>query len=314
MGRKKKTPEEAGLDADKIIEENSKAVKTDDEPPSDDMDVSSLSEDEVKDDGDDFDLSKLDKEVEDDVTEVDNQDFKHQYQVLQGKYNSELKRLSDELSRSLAANQQLMAELSKRNQAGPLEGDADEDLKDLKERFPNVYRGVMALLRNEASNLVRGTEAKVDNVANKVVAAERSRYFDAISKAIPRWESINKHPVFLKWLSQKDRYTGAQRGALLNYAYNNMDAETTIKFFSDFMNEKGIRNKAARESDDENVAPNTSGGNPPPRREGGTITRSEIKNFYNDKAKGKYSGSQDDAEKFERRIMTAIKEGKVLER
>jgi hypothetical protein len=120
--------------------------------------------------------------------------------------------------------------------------------------------------------------------------------------------------VFIKWLSERDRYSGQPKQKLLNNAFNGNDVSTTVTFFTDFMKEKGIRNSNPQVRDADEIAPSGSSAGTGGRinKPGvGTITRATIDKFYSDRARGKFEGTDDEARKFESRIMQAVRDGKV---
>jgi hypothetical protein len=140
-----KNAEEAGLIADELIKAQSGNNVVEDEihndpQPEDD----GLPPDEPPEDDDDaFNLDKLDEELPD-LEPSAPDDFEHKYQVLQGKYNTEIPRLSDMLSKQMEENQKLNARIETLEKGRSPEFDdgqgatetSDDDLKTLAEQYP----------------------------------------------------------------------------------------------------------------------------------------------------------------------------------
>jgi hypothetical protein len=291
---------EKGIEPDEQVDEN---VLQDEPAP----DLDELSED---------DLSKLDED-EDETPPPNN--YEQQYNVLQGKYNAETSRLGEALTNALGQIQSLRLEVEnlkkgKGNAEVNEGGDEDEDIEKLFNEYPSLVKGLVAVAKREAKNTTKDTEARVENLAQKNAANDRNKYYESLTERIPRWQELNAHPTFLKWLAVRDKYTGQPRSNLLRSAFDQLDVTTSAVFFEDFMQEKGIRNQGSRaETDTDEIAPNTSGLNSQQRKtKPGTITRAEIDKFYQERARGKFAGTEEQAAAFEKRMMQAVKEGKVV--
>lgn len=310
MARKAK---QAGDDADRLIKQSSGDIADDLDDHGGGIDPS-----DDQDHNDDFtdDLDALDVQPQ----RSDDDNWEHKYEVLQGKYNAEIPRMNSMLSDAMGRIAALEAENKELKEGKPQEHkdsgsdiDYSEELEKIKEQYPSLYKGLLAAVKVEASRLVKeATKTTVDRVnemETRSAQKDLESYLSALSQKIPRWKEINVHPAFLRWLTNKDRFTGKTKSELLTDAYNRMDAETTAAFFLDFMEEKGIRNQQAR-TDADDIAPSESG-TIVKRRATNTISQDEINKFYRDRAMGRYRGTEEEAARFERRVFQAIREGKV---
>ena len=242
-------------------------------------------------------------------------DYKHKYDVLNGKYNAETKRMADMLTSIMGENANLLRRIEELESGGnaPAHADTPEndgELNLLKSEYPSIYDGVMKLLKNEVKKTIQPANERLEQMEKASKQRADADYREQLTKAVPKWEAINNHPTFWKWIDGIDRYSGMTRRALLANAFARLDAKTTIAFFEDFIAEKGIKNAGATKETD--IAPG-SGGNSGPKPKSGVreITRSDIKEFYNDRANHRFKGTEEEAANFERRIIQAIKEKKV---
>jgi hypothetical protein len=311
--KKTRTVDTENKTADELIQMQAelKGQQNQDEPAPDELDINEPV-DENPDDGastndDEFDLSSLDG-LQDNEQQVDTE-LQHKYDVLQGKYTAETKRLSDMLSQTMAEVQELKTKLAQRvNVDEPIDETAEENLKT---QYPALYKGLLAIARKEARGAAKDTDAKVENIIQDGEKSRRIEYYNQLNRLVPVWEKLNSHPVFIKWLGEKDTFSGTSRENLIKSAFNRYDYETTAQFFTTFMKEKGVRTRSEADTN-EYIAPDTSGSGRPQRGNPKTvITRAQIAKFYQDKSQGRFNGTDEDARKFEARIMQAVKEGNV---
>ncbi len=290
MSRKAK---EAGQKADELIAEQAriKAQNTEGNLDQDDTDLDeplAPTNPEV-----DLDLSQ-DDDLNLDGIDDDQEKDDHKYNVLQGKYNAETERLSNMLSQVMTENQQLKDRLDIISQGSNIDlnnvASDDPDLESLKTEYPKLYKGFLALAKNEMRGALKKTEDKVDGFVARSVVTEREKYYKELTGIIPQWNKINVHPSFTKWLMAKDKFSGQSKQSLLRSAYDRMDVEASAAFFESFMAEKGIKNQNSEISDSESIAPNTSGiGTGTRQIKPGSITRAEIAKCYSDRARGKFN-------------------------
>lgn len=272
---------------------------------------------------DDYDLSSIE-----DSTVVENansdsdkriKELEHKYSVLQGKYSAETERLTQLLSTTMEELQRLRVQIEDVPSKKDDLSDDESGVENLKEQFPALYKSFLSLARSEAKNEVtkatKGTAEKVDTIMRQSEDERLNMYYGRLKEIVPAWEKINSHPVFLKWLSEMDEFSGTQRKVLLQSAFGRRDPVVTAKFFNAFIKEKGIKVKEKSTIAD-NIAPGSTGSNisnPSARNNSTKIPRSEISKFYQDKIQGRLSNmSEADIAKQEARYFQAVREGRVI--
>jgi hypothetical protein len=211
------------------------------------------------------------------VTDATNQDqgdvatLQQRLSALEGKYNTEISRLTTALKSSENIIQSQEA-LIKNLQAGNGGQDAQAAAADTGKAFdslnPDEYSSygsemekmaatinemgqtIHALRQHIASNKGSGTqggddriakvEQTVQNLTGTVQLTAKQAYYQALDSAIidaqgkPNWEQINHDPRFAQWLAGIEPMTGIPRKAILLKANQEMNAERVISIFSEF--------------------------------------------------------------------------------
>lgn len=246
------------------------------------------------------------------------EDFKHKYDVLQGKYNAEIGRMNKMLSDTMLEKEQLAAQLGGQppnaapaNPFSDAVDDTDQTIEFLKAQYPDAYPGIEALIAKKAAEVLKPV---TDNVNRAAAEIKGERYTRELDSKMPNWRDVNNSPEFAAWLKTIDRYTGATKYALLDNAYKQGDSARTLAFFEDFVNTHQPpppQSPPPRQYADTDAYPSNSGSPTPSTQEKGIVNRSDIDRFYKDRAQGRFIGTEEDVARIESRFFRAIKEGKV---
>lgn len=284
-------------------------------------------------------------------------EWEQRYRVLQGKYNAEVPRLqrrvneTDELVRDmrqqLTATQNLLASLSQRQGTPPAEAAApaapaslikDDEVKEFGADLIDVMRRVA---REEQSSLLPEIDRRVAPVAQRadqaaqvaqhatqrVARNDQQTVLELLTDKVPNWQQLNSDPEFLNWLDQTDPFSGQERGAMLQQAYQAHDGPRVVAFFSGFQKEHAAVQPPAPPAGqqppqgqqptqrrlDDFVAPGTPkpGAAVAPDGSGKRVwSRAEIGKFYADRSAGRIKDSKE-AAKTEADIFAAQREGRI---
>lgn len=275
----------------------------------------------------------------------DATDWKHRYESMKGRYDSEVPRLRGDLADALARSTALTREVETlRSQldamaAAPATGQpqkllTDDEIKDYGSDFLNVV-GKRAkeeispdvdALKQEIADLRR----QLSGVGAHVEQTEREKLYGFLDKRIANWRDINTSPNFLSWLDLPDPYSGVIRRDMLKAAFERNDSPRVAAFFGGFLAEEAVVGPADGGEPDQ-------GGDAKPRKasdkvpletfaapgraksaatqsvpaEKPFITRSEISKFYDDVRRGLYNGKEADKFRIEQMISEASREGRV---
>ncbi len=264
--------------------------------------------------------SEVIKESVDD--EQGAEDWRHKYEVLKGKYDSEVPRLYKEIKAlkrerdNLLSRMNLLEQIVMQMQSVQAQGgssapqqakeqvEEDEELKRLKEDYPEIYKAVAKLV-----------EKKVGPVENKVTEFNKEvaiqTFYAKLDSMLPEWRQLNSDPDFLEWLSQPEGDTGFTRHQLMLMAYNNLDAAGVAKWFKKFLNNDSAPVQKEVSRAEKNVVPygkKTSYASKESSKR--LFKESEIQRFYTDLALGRIP--QDRAREMEKEIMSALMEDRII--
>lgn len=219
------------------------------------------------------------------------------------------------------------------NNSDPLAGVVSPDeIKEYGPEFFNIITKVaqaaakpvidstVSNLKNDITKEITPLKTQVQDAGSAARTIAEERFYSQIGSALPNWREINRHPKFHNWLSLTDELSGATRKALLDNAVGRMDAARVLSFFTSFLRSEGITvpqgGKPAgngKVSLEQLAAPgkaNTgSGASPKNAPEKQIITRADIRQFYADVQKNKYTPEQIKAAEVE--LQLAAQEGRI---
>lgn len=258
--------------------------------------------------------------------------YKQRYNSLQGKYNSEVPRLTSEL-KELKAQMAELVEAAKAPKtpepAQPKIGDVTEadvdafgaDLIDLIKRqsaatsreMASVYEAEIKSLKAENKKLLD----KLGNVEQTQQYSSQQQVLAKLGEMVPDWEQINQDERFLDWLGEADPMSGQPRQAYLNDALEKLDPKRLAHVFNTFKQLAGLvqpQKKAANPEVQRQVAPGKSKATPStpaaPSSDTRIWTAREIEQFYNDVRSGAFQGKEAEARSIEQQIDLAVAQGR----
>lgn len=174
-----------------------------------------------------------------------SEDWEQKYRVLQGKYNAEVPRISEDLRRAHERIQtleqqlqQALAQMPQRTQ------DAEEGGGDPFESLADEYPDdLVSVLKSQAQQIQQLT-AQLQNVQGQTQRTTRQTFESQLAAAVPDWQAINNDQNFIKWLSRPAPYmNGVSLHNLLSDAYQRGDVQSVAKFFTDYQAGRGARKK-----------------------------------------------------------------------
>jgi cell division protein FtsB len=261
---------------------------------------------------------------ETDQKRSDTPDYKDRYQTLKGKYDAEVPRLQSEV-RNL---QEQMLTLRQENEAlkkaetekpkDPPQEPVNLDYDALDEygpEFRKLGETLQAVVqRNEQLEAeLRKLNGNVESVQQASVKEAHEKFLDKVRTEVSglggNFETLNTDPAFLTWLHQVPPGSQFQRIALLHDAERRHDVVQCRAIFKEYID--------ALPDDKQKQPPNMQPPpSPPPETPGEPSgkqwTRKDIKQFYADKAAGKYTGREDQAKAIEADIFAAPAQGRVV--
>ena len=247
------------------------------------------------------------------------------YKTLQGMYNADVARAkaqNEELERRLAEYEQqvktLRESIASTEESKTYLTDEDtevfgEDMVDFAKRVARQeaakYSVESARLRNEVDEL----KARLGQQEESSAAVRREQFFNALSAAVPDWQTQNEDQGFLDWLEKSDPFAGGPRKAALDQAVGVLDVRRVADIFRAYRNAtrpQEAKPTKAEQSLRKQVAPDTrSGATTAPGGEKRYFTQDEIRDFYEGVRRNQYTSEQ--AAAIEHEIDMAVAEGRI---
>lgn len=256
--------------------------------------------------------------------EVKSQDFEHMYRSMKGRYESDVRRLTDQIGNL----QDLISSLQKPVQAAPPEPERlitpeDEENYGL-EFLTTVGKKAKEVVSPELASL----QKEIGELKQQLLGNAKERMLLTLDERLPEWRQLNDNQDFVAWLRLPDVYSGAIRHQLLNAAYERNDAPRVLAFFQGFLAEQAALTPAASRGPDPQAAPQNAAEKVPletfaaPGRakpaasptipaEKPIISRDQIQQFYREVNAGAYRGREKDKLAIEAQIFEAGKEGRI---
>lgn len=260
-------------------------------------------------------------------------DWEQRYNTLQGKYNSEVPQLRQQVSNL----QQMMATLARQPAPPPPQPaapaavapevpqeDVDEFGDPLIAAARRWARAEVAAdinsLRDEIKSL-RGNAHETQETVNKRTVE------GVLDRDVPGWRQINDSQEFVTWLNDTDPFSGHRRMDMLGDAYRRGDARRTAAFFTAFQTQQTAVDPAPAGTHQRQTAPPAAtiplatlaapgrastgspaaGGAPTAR----VWTRAQIAAFYDRCTRGMYRGREAERARIEAEIFQATNEGRI---
>ncbi len=265
-------------------------------------------------------------------------DWKQKYNVLQGKYDAEVPRLSSDLREALGRIKTLEEHSTPLSTETPLPEPvataiSDEEIKDYGEDLIDVIgRKAKEIAKNEFQPIVNELKQEISSLQDKigvtgqrVTKQEQNEVFAVLDREVKDWREINIDPNFKAWLGQVDPFSGHIRSKLMLDAFDARNAPRVKVFFDSFLRENatvtpdptalpaGEAGSNATLALSDYIAPGTpkTSGQAGAPKEKRIWTNKEVGKFYSDVQKGHYKNRPEDKARVEAEIMSATREGRV---
>lgn len=251
-------------------------------------------------------------------TADDGVDYEQMYSSLRGKYDAEVPRLHQEVSRLGG-----MVEALNTSPETPSEAADDSDgfLRHLRdeeiEDYGTEVLDIQARMAQGVSEDV--VDARVGEFEDRLAALESDRlqtaaelFWERADRAYPGARAVNDtDPLWHEFLSKADPLSGITYRELGENALTTGDAERLVGLLQKFKPVK--MSETARKKG--SVKPRIASGTTVQTQESlpGTIKTSTIEQFYRDRVRGVYTGKEDLAKKREDAIDLAVEEGRVVD-
>jgi hypothetical protein len=264
--------------------------------------------------------------------------YAQKWRTLQGMYNAEVPRLSQqnrEMSQRVQQMEQLLASLSAQQaNAQPQQQVAekivtDKDVEEYGESL-EVMRKVsreelspvaqrLAKIEGMLQQMQMNVVPQVQAVAHRQQMSAEQQFWAELTAGVPNFRQVNDNADFQSWLLQADPLTGITRQTYLDDAQRNLDANRVGNFFRAWLESTGqaaVAQSTGRTTNSElekQVAPGRSrgAGTPATPNQGKMYSPTDITKFFNDVRTGKYKGREQERDRIERDIFAAQRENRI---
>lgn len=247
--------------------------------------------------------------------------WRNRFEVMQGKYNTEL----PELRKQVRERDQKIAELEAKQteQAAPLDVTKLNELTEdeIAEYGPDLVGFVQKVVKLNGDNSgVATLQAKIDKLEAQLSQREadekddrEATFWTKLERAHADFASINQSPKFHAFLAGTNPATGNPYQSDLEAAQKRADAHTVIEIFDAFkrMPAPAPEPKPGNKVPEEMIEQprNVGGGDLPPVHEPRRWTRADVSQFYKDVATGKLSDA--DKAQMQAEIFEALQNGRI---
>lgn len=259
--------------------------------------------------------------------------WRQRYLTLEGKYKAEVPRLHAEVRELKASLETAIAKMSAApapEKPAPAKSklvtdkDAEtfgSDLIDLIKRQAQELVSEREVALNEVVKELRAEnaslKANVTSVTKTQEATAQEAYVAQLTALVPDWETVNRDQGFLTWLEGQDPLSGLARQALIDNAYQQLDAKRTAVIFNAWKGLQPAQPPAPPQPKPEvqrQVTPGKSKqvpASPASDASGKIWSHAEIENFYRDVRAGLYVGKAAEVAQVEAEIDLAVSTGRI---
>lgn len=259
--------------------------------------------------------------------EKDADYWRQRFEVMQGKYNAEVPRLTGQVSDLTERVNTLSTDLQSA-QAGAAGGTGktvDEALDDLENEYGDKF--VVALDRRIDARLDQRLDARLNPVEQRVQQVERASSESAINAALDQlhaagqladWRTLNGDPDFITWTQNQAPFSGGKTFLqILQAAYAAGNVAETAEIFNtyDNLNKKPDPQPAKPDKAEPPVSPPRRGGGPQTQIDaaGGDVLRmSDFEQLHRDYLDGRYRGREAEYQTAKAKFHKAASEGRLI--
>lgn len=139
----------------------------------------------------------------------------------------------------------------------------------------------------------------------------RLQFISRLAQVVPDYAEIDSNPQFINWMDEADEDSGLTRRYIFKQAQGLGDVGRVAGFMKEF---KRITSQPAKALESK-ISPKKSSASQPTNQQSSqepTIwTQAGIDAFYNDRIRGRFRGTEKEAQAIEREIDLAIQEGRI---
>lgn len=264
------------------------------------------------------------------AADATDETWKHKFLSMQGRYNSEVPKLRDQIKAMGSEIGNLNKLLTTVRQPAPVKAEdtfkSSVTAEQVAEYGPELIELINSVVKDATAehvkeiNFLKGQLKQTDT---QLAGNAREQLLVNLNTQVPDWEAINTSKEFVDWLALPDAYSGDIRHNMLKAAFEANNSPRVIAFFKGFLAELAAM-APAEEEPGKRIVPKTplkslaapgrakstaAPSNAPAEKP--IFTAHQIAQFYTDKSLGKWRGRENEAKELEAAIFLAQAEGRI---
>lgn len=265
------------------------------------------------------------------VADASDETWKHKFLSMQGRYNSEVPKLRDQMKNMAAEIGNLNKLLTTVRQ--PTTTVKPEDTfkssltpEEIAEYGPELVEFIGKVVQDKTAEHVREInhlKGQLKQTDTQMAGNARQQLLNNLAAQVPNWEEVNDSQEFVEWLGLPDAYSGDIRHNMLRASFEANNSPRVIAFFKGFLAEMAAMAPAEQEPGKRLIpktplkslaAPGRAKSTAAPSHapaEKPIFTAPQIAQFYTEKTLGKWKGREKEAKDMEAAIFTAQAEGRI---
>jgi len=246
-------------------------------------------------------------------------DWEHKYRTLQGMYDAEVPRLHQqvkELSRRLdeVASKPVQEPAAKPQLVTNDDVETfGQDLIDVQRRVAKeVFEEHVIPLQKQLAEVKQENDQLRNSVKDTDARTVQTSFDTRLHRLVPDFESLNRDPAWVAWLSQVDPILRAPRRAVAQQAFNAGDAEGVAHYVNLFRNAASTTQSTKQRELERQVAPARNASPSTTTATGKTYSTTDVERAFQKVATLNKLGKFDEANKLEAELTQAYADGRVL--
>jgi len=180
--------------------------------------------------------------------------WEQKYKSFEGRYRKEKESLQNQIDELKAENEKLQTQMNQSSEKSSTEKsqsestDADTDIQEFADEFPDLAGHVTKLVEKKAQELVDQRVGKVEEemtpVKQKVESQAQDEHFRRITESHPDWKSLVSEGHLQQWINDKPSY--AQNSA--NQVMESGSTEEVIELLDDYKRENQTAQSSTKDT------------------------------------------------------------------
>lgn len=273
------------------------------------------------------DQTKVENEaIPDDVGRQQQEDdpnsetWRQRYQTLNGKYNAEVPRFQDQISRLLEQLEvaQTKGSESHHQNAPAQTKDLTEALQELREEYGDkMFDAIRSIARAESEEVAKPVREVAESATKQV---NQMGFYSGLDQSAPGWRQLNEDEAFNSWLRTPDPVSGIDYHTVLMSHFERGDIAKTASVFNYYNQARAaqqtqVQKPSKSEALEQLVTPKKSGGGTSSvvdAHSGDVLTMADYQKLHNDYMSGTFKGKEADYQALKAKYKRAAQEGRLI--